>query len=88
MRLRLAKVLRDAGDRPGALTELEALVRETPSFVPARIALGVTYLTIGRKADAELAFREALAQRPEDRLAQMYLRICARTEPGQKAPQT
>jgi tetratricopeptide (TPR) repeat protein len=88
VRLRLAKVLRDAGDRQGALTELEALVRETPAYVPARIALGVTYLTMGRRADAELAFREALAQRPEDRLAQMYLRICAREDAGQKAPST
>ena len=80
----MAKVLRDSGDRQGAVNELETLVRETPAFVPARLALGVSYLMMGRRADAELAFREALAQRPEDQLAQMYLRICAREEPGAK----
>jgi tetratricopeptide (TPR) repeat protein len=88
VRLRLAKVMRDAGDRQGALTELEALVHDTPAFVPARIALGVTYLTLGRKDDAELTFREALSRRPEDRLAQMYLRICAREESEQEGLQT
>jgi tetratricopeptide (TPR) repeat protein len=88
VRLRMAKVLRDSGDRQAALQEFETLVRETPAYVPARLALGVTYLMMGRRADAELAFREALALRPEDPLAQMYLRICSRDELSQKGPET
>jgi tetratricopeptide (TPR) repeat protein len=75
IRLKLAAALRDGGQRDAALKELEAMVREAPAFTPARVALGVTYYTSGQMAEAERAWREVLQQRPDDRVAEMYLSL-------------
>ena len=73
IRMKLAGALRDLGEREAAVTELELCVRDHPSYVPARIALGVSYYGAGRPADAERAWKEVLTLSPGHRGAEMYL---------------
>jgi tetratricopeptide (TPR) repeat protein len=75
IRLKLAAALRDKGDRATALIELEGCVRDHPSFVPARIALGVCLYGANRTAEAEKVWREVLTLSPGHRGAEMYLSL-------------
>ncbi len=75
IRLKLAGAMRDKGDRPAAIAELEGCVRDHPSFVPARIALGVCLYGAGRVAEAEKTWREVLTLSPGHRGAEMYLSL-------------
>ncbi len=75
LRTRLAMCLRSDHEVDEARKELEIAVNINPSYVPARVALGVMYMTLGRHDDAALAWREALAIDPTHRPAKVYLRL-------------
>lgn len=75
LRTRLAMCLRADGDVEEARKELEIAVTINPQFVPARVALGVVYMTLGRHDEAALAWRESLAIDPTHRPARVYLRL-------------
>ncbi len=75
LRTRLGVVLRSDGDLAGALTELEAAAARAPEHAPARVALGLTYYRLGRRDDAEAAWRKALSLDPNQRPAEVYLRM-------------
>ncbi|MDB4928499.1 MAG: uncharacterized protein JWM10_983 [Myxococcaceae bacterium] len=75
LRTRLAMCLRSDHDVEGARKELEIAVTINPAYVPARVALGVMYMTLGRHDEAALAWREALAIDPTHRPARVYLRL-------------
>lgn len=75
LRTRLAMCLRSDGDVETACKELEIAVTINPQYVPARVALGVMYMTLGRHDEAALAWRESLAIDPTHRPAKVYLRL-------------
>ncbi len=79
LRMKLASALRDLGRRDEAIAELEGCVREHPSHVPARIALGVCLYGASRTAEAEQAWNEALKLSPGHRIAEMYLSLVRST---------
>ena len=75
LRTRLAGVLRDAGDLPGALRELDIVKTTHPNFVPARLARGTLLLALGRRDDAIREWEGVLELAPEDKAAHLYLRM-------------
>jgi tetratricopeptide (TPR) repeat protein len=75
LRLKLAGALRDEGDRDAAIRELQGCIRTHPSFVPARVALGVALYGAGKTKAAEKAWREVLGLSPGHRVAEMYLTL-------------
>ena len=64
-RLLLGHIHRETGDLAGAVEWLRAGLAFGPDF-QAEIGLGFALMGLGRPAEAELAFRAALALRPDD----------------------
>ncbi len=64
-RLLLGHIHRETGDFAGAVTWLRAGLAFGPDF-QAEAGLGFALMGLGRPAEAELAFRAALALRPDD----------------------
>ncbi len=75
IRTRLGQLLKDAGDIEGACRELELAKSLRPSYVPARVALGVAHFKGGDKESAKKAWREVLDIDPENKTAAMYIRM-------------
>lgn len=75
LRLRLANLYKQQGDLHAARFELEEALEHRPSYVPARVALGVTLLALGEVASAIEQWKTVLVQEPENRSAAMYLRM-------------
>jgi tetratricopeptide (TPR) repeat protein len=82
LRLKLANLYRHQGDLDAARFELEEAVNARPQFVPAHVALGVVLLALGRKHEAQRRWSDALAIDPDNKTAQMYLRMAERAEDG------
>ncbi|MEO0325586.1 MAG: tetratricopeptide repeat protein [Myxococcota bacterium] len=80
LRVRLASVYRQQGDLEAARFELSEALTHRPDYVPARIALGVVLLAQEKTAEAVEAWTRALENDPENKTAEMYLRM-ARMEP-------
>jgi tetratricopeptide (TPR) repeat protein len=68
-------MLRDIGEHESARSEYEEALSHNPKYVPARVLLGVTLFALGHRADAEQAWKTALEHDPDNKLAQMYLRM-------------
>ena len=64
--LNLSEVLRRTGDAPGAVTVLDAGLREHPDTFELHNARGVSLQYAGRTDEAIAAFRRALALNPND----------------------
>jgi Tfp pilus assembly protein PilF len=77
LRTRLGVALRSDGDLAGARAELESAAASAPEYSPARVALGLTYFRLGRRDDAEAAWKKALTLDPAQRPASVYLRMLA-----------
>lgn len=75
LRTRLALALRADGDPAAAVQQLEVAVTIAPKYVPARVALGLSYFGLRRNDDAEAAWKGALELDPDCRPAQVYLRM-------------
>ncbi len=58
-----------AGDHKGAITELEKILTEHPTFLLAWNEMGVQYLKLGDVAKAEASFTEALKIEPRSHMA-------------------
>lgn len=84
LRTRLGVLYRDAGDLKRARDQFEAAKETNPRYLQARILLGVLHLSAGENDLAIAEFESVLGIDPENKGAQMYLRI-ART-PSSKAP--
>jgi tetratricopeptide (TPR) repeat protein len=75
LQTRLGTLYRDDGNLALAREHYEAAKLQNPRFVPARVLLGVTLLSLGQVEEATAEWREALEIDPEDRSAKMYLRM-------------
>jgi tetratricopeptide (TPR) repeat protein len=75
VRLRLAVALREAGLPRQAVAELLRILRADPKQAAARVQLGVTWWSVGRREDALAAWREALVDEEVRAEAQAYLRM-------------
>lgn len=75
LRIRLANALRDAGDLPASLAELEAAVGSAPAYLPARVALGIALYACGRLEGAISQWEEVVRADPQHRTASMYLKL-------------
>ncbi len=73
VRTELAKTLREAGDLPAAIRELELVHAEQPRFVPGLLQLGMAYHAAGRADDAAAKWRAALELDPGNRAAKLYV---------------
>ncbi len=75
IRSKRAQVLYDQGKKEQALKELEDIKRSRPDYLAARINLGVAYYSMGKIEDALKEWRQVLDEEPENRKAQMYIRL-------------
>ena len=73
--MQLANVYRDMGMYNAAIAEFEQAKRSRPDFHPARINLGVTYYSLGRRFDALAEWHEVLKTDPENKSAKLYIRM-------------
>lgn len=77
LRTRLALLYRDTGDVARAKEQLQAAKAASPGYVQARVLLGVMLLTGGEREAAQAEFQAVLDTDPENKNAQMYLRLAA-----------
>ena len=75
LRTRLGSLYRDAGDLALAREQYEAAKLANPKYVHARVLLGVTLFSLGDTAGALNEWREALVLDPDNKSAQMYVRV-------------
>jgi tetratricopeptide (TPR) repeat protein len=75
IRVRLAGALRDIGERDAAIAEYEQVVSQRPTYVPARLNLGLSLLAAGRKEEAVKHWEAVLAISPGNRNAAMYMQL-------------
>ena len=73
----LAKAQAAAGDLEGAAASYERAAQDAPRDVWARYHLAGTLRTLGRSAEAEAAFREALRLEPQNRYVRREVARCA-----------
>jgi tetratricopeptide (TPR) repeat protein len=75
LRTRLGNLYRDAGDLPRARAQYEGAKSSNPKYVPARVLLGITLFLLGDNPAAMHEWREVLDIDPENKSAQMYVRM-------------
>jgi tetratricopeptide (TPR) repeat protein len=81
LRTKLGILLRDSGDRAGARRHFEAAKLANPRYVPARTMLGVLLLGDQQPEDAVREFEAVLELDPENKTAQMYLKLARAAGP-------
>jgi len=72
-----------------AVAEFEHAKKLRPDFVPARIHLGVTMFSLGRKDAALAEWREVLRVDPSNKSAALYIRMVSDEhgpQPGSALP--
>ena len=75
LRTRLAATLRDSGDLDAALLELISARDRHPSYIPARLALGMAFLVLGKIDEAMTEWNAILLQDPTNTRAKLYLQM-------------
>ena len=75
LRARLGNLYREAGDLQRAREQYEAAKSANPKYVHARVLLGITLFSLGDSAGALSEWREVLVSDPENKSAQMYVRM-------------
>jgi tetratricopeptide (TPR) repeat protein len=75
LRTRLAVLYRDNGQPARAREQLELARASNPTYAQARVLLGVTLLSAGELEAAEAEFSTVLDQDPDNKGAQMYLKL-------------
>lgn len=75
LQTKLGSLLRETQDLAGARLRYEAALQVNPNYVPARIQLGVTLLTLGERDAAEEQWKKVLAIEPDNAQTKMYLRM-------------
>lgn len=77
LRARLAMLYRDTGSVERAKDQLNVALEYNARYAPARVMLGVLLLTMGDYESAVREFETALTTDPDNRNAQMYLRLAS-----------
>jgi predicted Zn-dependent protease len=85
LRTRLGNLYRDSGDFARAKEQYQAAKDANPNYLPARVLLGVTMYFMGDTPGAVAQWREVLAIDPDNKSAQMYVRM-AESHPSQALP--
>ena len=75
IRVKIAKVYAKKNFINKAFEELKTLKNEHPSFVPARMALGVLYYGNGQVIQAQTEWEKVLAKNPMSEEAAMYMNL-------------
>jgi tetratricopeptide (TPR) repeat protein len=75
LRARLGNLYRDSGNFARAKEQYQAAKEANPRYLPARVLLGVTLYFMGDTPSALAEWREVLAIDPENKSAQMYVRM-------------
>jgi Tfp pilus assembly protein PilF len=78
LRTRLGVLYKDSGDLTRAKEHFETAKNINPKYLQARVQLGVLLLSGGKTAEASEEFKAVLAEDPENKSAQTYLRIADR----------
>jgi len=86
VRVKLGKTYQDMGDVEAAAQEFEGVLAARPGYVPAIVSLGLAYYALGRKDDAAQRFEEALMHEPDDKRAQLYLKMVRGDAAGDGGP--
>lgn len=75
LRTRLGVLYRDSNNPDAARAQFEAALATNANYSQARVMLGVLLLTSGEEDKAIKHFEQVLSRDPDNRGAQMYLRI-------------
>jgi tetratricopeptide (TPR) repeat protein len=75
LQTKLGTLYRDDGNLAVARKHYEAACAANARYVPARVLLGVTLLSLGESESAAAEWREVLTLDPDNRAAKMYLRM-------------
>lgn len=75
IRIKVAKVYAKKGFVSKAFEELKRLKNEYPSYIPAKMALGLLYFENGNILEAQTMWKNILAQDPAHADACMYLKL-------------
>lgn len=86
LRTRLGVLYRDTGALSRARAEFETAKAANPRYLQARIMLAVLALGEGAREEAIAELEAALEIEPDNRSAQMYLRIARSRRPSEIAP--
>jgi tetratricopeptide (TPR) repeat protein len=86
LQTKLGSLYRDAGNLALARDHYEAARAANAKFVPARILLGVTLLSLGLTDGAVAEWRDALAIDPDNKSAKMYLRMVETQRNSRRPP--
>lgn len=74
-RIKIGKVYAKKGFKSKAHDELRRLKNEHPSYIPARIALGVFHYGNGNVLEAQSEWKKVISQDPQNSEAAMYLNL-------------
>jgi tetratricopeptide (TPR) repeat protein len=77
LRTKLGHLLRDQKELVRAREQYESALSARSGYVPARVALGVTLLSLGELDGAEYHWNKVLESEPENPQVKMYLRMLA-----------
>jgi len=75
IRTKMAVCMRENGDLKKALEELKTAVKVKSKSVDGHIQLGVTYYTMGKRAEARKVWKASLKKFPTNKTIKMYLKI-------------
>lgn len=82
IRTKLGLSYRDNKQKELSLKELAATVENHPQYKTARLQLGVTYYAMGKKKEAAKVWKELLAKDKDNRIAEIYLKLCDNGDSG------
>ncbi|MBT6326831.1 MAG: tetratricopeptide repeat protein [Bdellovibrionales bacterium] len=74
-RVKVAKVYAKKGFLAKALSELRTLKNEHPSYMPARISLGILHYGNGNIIEAQTEWKKVLSKDPGNQEAKMYINL-------------
>lgn len=83
LRIRLVGALREAGRLEEALSEVDAILAESPRSAPALVQKGILHYLSGNRPAARRAWEEALYSDPLNRIVQVYLNTLDRETSGE-----
>ena len=75
VRVKLANLYKQQGDPAAAIHELKEALKHREGYVPAHVALGVVQLGLGDLAAARASWVRAAELDPDNKAAQMYVRM-------------